>query len=1197
MKALKLMEFPLDAMALIEASAGTGKTYTLANLYLRYLLEKAYTPEQILVVTFTEAATQELRDRIRQSIHALLQAFADGHSEDATLQALLEGSEDHEADALRLRLAERQMDQAEIHTIHGFCQRLLVQHAVTLGTPIQQTLEQDLQPLVLEVVENYWREELAQLEESEQAFVLENWPSPEQLLQQMRALLVRSPQRVLPEGDWRERLQAQMQWHLELKQRTREAAARIREVIAASSLKSLNTKLKWLDAMIDWAHDESAQGLPLRSNKQTVFLDFTPSALEQHCKKGGTPPQDPFFDFLAVHLDALPAPVEPVFLANFYALLCERLQALKAQRSIMGFDDLIAQVDRALQVVPAQQKTLAHAVAGQYRVALIDEFQDTDQAQYRIFNTLFMSGAEPESPRNLVLIGDPKQAIYGFRGGDIATYLTARRDIAGHPNGALFTMDTNWRSSPQMVHAVNTLFLACDQPFQHADIPFFAVKAAKDASHNAPGAALQCAQLLAPDDCNKEGLLQALATLAVRQVERLMQSYQSSDIAILVRSGREGELIQAALAEVGVRASFEGQQNVFDTLEALSVYRLLLAVAEPDNDGYVRGCLSDPLLGIDDVSFIQLRANAHAYAEQVQRFVQWHAIWQQRGVLAMLRVALPESLHLEREGDAATQQAWERSVSNFNQLGELLQQQARREQGMQALVHYLYRQIHDSGQADDVKRLRLESDEALVKVITIHKSKGLEYPVVLLPFLFTGVPAKEAWFYDAQNRLSIDLAAESDNLALADAERLAEDMRLLYVALTRSRERCFIGTVAYKGSKNSTLPWWQTALGWLLCAGSGQSFDAAPDEHTLSEALQTLVDQSRGSIAAEQIALERVAQARLHQTFAASASSPAPSAVSPANLSDLQVRQLAQPWQDAWRVNSFTALARHHASQQQAADGASIYEVNKPVPGNPEGSWLSIHRFPRGAQAGTTLHLLFEAIELGSGELIDKWRFHYATLEEFIAEQLQRRRLVPEDRVTQWSRYLKGWMDEVRAAELWPGFSLNRLKPEDYIPELSFDFSVARWPVGEFNRLWHRYMDAKMIWQFEDFSGLMTGAIDLVCRHEGRYYLLDYKSNYLGEGADSYHAEALAEAMREHDYPLQYVIYTLALHRFLQHRLGARYDYDAHIGGAAYLFLRGMARDLPPGAGVYQARPPKAFIEQLDHLLRNEIPQTMGEGE
>ena len=1213
MKALDLLAFPLDSLSLIEASAGTGKTYALANLYLRYLLERKCSVEEILVVTFTEAATQELKDRIRTRIQELGAVFDGQESDDKVLNHLYETSSAPESDRLLLKLSERQIDQAEIHTIHGFCQQVLRRHALDSSVPLQQTLLEDQRGLLKQIAEDFWRQQVLTLTADEITFICSNWAGPEDLLKAIFPLLNRAPERVIPTplengiNAWKQRYQSSRQWLSELKERTLKDLAEVDQLIAKSSLKRLKDKQNWLKKIRAWSETTELDfNVPKSSKGSSLFSEFTPAKLVEQTKTKGIRPEHDYFIFLEHHLSLQADPLDALFIVQAYQVIEATLVRTKQEQRVFSFDDLITSVSNALKsantisasTVAAntinRTNVLAEAVRARYQVALIDEFQDTDPVQYHIFSTLFGPAASLDSrvrpsgfnaakakPLRLVLIGDPKQAIYAFRGGDISTYLKAKKDIAAHPDGHVFTMDTNWRSSPQMVAAVNALFTNLENPFRASEIPFQTVKAAKEKPEHLPSHAL-CISQLASADLGKAQMSSLLADNCVQQIRALLDSSGSSelsmpmkhsDIAILVRSGAEAELIKLRLSEVGLSASFEGKSSIYDTTEAKAIYFLLEAVAEPKNEYAIRRCLAEIFFAVDDARFHQINEQASVFSEYLTIFEGLQKLWLRAGVLAMVRDALIQlkvyeawhefaanSLKTSESSETAgsTQAAtssktsgWERSLSNINQLAELLQHQSRVYRGHFALIRWLRDNISGIDTADDASKLRLESDEQLIRIVTIHKSKGLEYPFVFVPFLFSGRGANEAWFYDQSGRLSLDLLKDENNLDQADSERLAEDIRLLYVALTRAKYQCFVGTVAYhKRTSKISLATAKTAWAYLICQGNPPK---PLDHEALTDSLSDFQDRHDDIILLKQINEADILAAKTaRQLKHVAVLETDTSECSPSSNESAEVNYLHTEIRDDWRVQSFTGLMNE--SQRLQPHTLLSHSVSPAL-----SEAITIFGFPKGSRAGTFLHTLFESIVFETAEPISPLTSQFSDLEELIHSKLKLSKLVEEELIPQWASYLQRWIKSVLAYSLNTGIKLGDLKESDYVSEMSFYYSIENLNPKRFNTLLQRHGYAASNIEFGPFKGHVKGAIDLIFKAKGQYFILDYKSNYLGCEKDDYHLSALENVMDEHRYDVQYLLYTLATHRYLKHRLGEAYDYERDFGGVYYLFLRGLS--------------------------------------
>jgi exodeoxyribonuclease V beta subunit len=1245
MKALNLNEFPLDGLSLIEASAGTGKTYAVANLYLRYLLERGFNVEQILVVTFTEAATQELKDRIRLRIQELRSVFEGAETKDPVLNYLVSQSVTPEKDQLSLRLAERQIDQAQIHTIHGFCQQILKRHALDSNVPLKQALLEDQTQLRKAALEDYWRRYVLSLSAEELQFIVKKWPEPSALQKELAPLLNRSPEHIIPKPAdtglvyWQESFKAYQLWFLKLQEMTLSMIAGVVVLLNDIPLKSNAKKIDWLGQIKAWAEAPIIDYVLPKTGKESLFERFTASRVLTETPKNKATPTHAYFEFLEAHFENRLPEVHALFIAQSYPLVRTLIDEAKQQQNVFSFDDLISRVSEALSFNEGAgnegtSHTLAATIGAPYHVALIDEFQDTDPAQYHIFNTLFGTNS-PKQDARLVLIGDPKQAIYGFRGGDIATYLRAKHNISKHPNGHLFTMDTNWRSSPSMVAAVNAVFELADNAFMAQDIPFQAVKAAKSNVDSLPSQALLISQFEV-EKASKGQIESSLAFQCVKQIKHLLsqaktlrlddnKTLQHSDIAILVRSGKEGEVIKNALAEHGLSATLDSQASIYHSDEARALYFLLAAVADPKDESALRRCLAEPFFGISDEQILAFNEQASTFAHYMSLFESLHQKWLRSGVLAMIREALKilgvfEFWHQvsaisngKSSSEKNNSRFWERSLTNWNQLAEILQKQSRSQKGHFALLRWYQDTLSSvlsgqlSSKGDNETKLRLESDAQLIRIITIHKSKGLEYSFVFIPFLFSCRGAMEAWFYNDQDKVSIDLTKAQENLLAADQERLAEDIRLLYVALTRAKYQCYVGTAAYQSNNIQSLGLQKSAWAYLLFKGQ---VPTKIDDN----ALKVILENFQTSFP-DLVHLEFISEAsidNLELEYAANNEGVADEiSFKEVACSQLYSNNLNHSIYDDWRVQSFTGLMNE--SQRLARTDINSVEKSKAVKKVSivqNSNEISIFNFPKGSQAGTFLHTLFEHLNFEKGELDAKSSNQYSNLQGFIHTKLGLTRLVEDKQLEEWSGYLTTWLRAVLQAPLVSTLHLSALSADAYFSEMQFYFSVKQFQSVRFNTLLNEHLGTKTTIDFSSFEGHLKGAIDLVFEANKQFYILDYKSNYLGGSPSDYQTGSLAIAMEEHRYDVQYVIYTLALHRFLKQRRKDVYNYQRDFGGVIYLFLRGLnieqnqaqgtipdelvsdelvSEKLMPEeavpSGVYFVKPPAELILALDEAV------------
>ncbi|STT70294.1 exonuclease V subunit beta [Klebsiella pneumoniae] len=1170
-ESLDPLRLPLIGERLIEASAGTGKTFTIAALYLRLLLglggEAAYpraiSVEELLVVTFTEAATEELRGRIRSNIHELRIACLRGESDNPLYSALLAEIADKDDAAKTLLLAERQMDEAAVFTIHGFCQRMLSLNAFESGMLFEQQLIEDESRLRYQACADFWRRHCYPLTRDIAAVIHDVWKGPRDLLKSLdRWLQGEAPQLKSPPAPnetLAERHQQIIARIDSLKQQWREQVGEIEGVLENSGLDrrkfNRGNQGKWMEKVNAWAQEET-----LSYQLPDALEKFAQSFLLERTKAGGEPPVHPLFSAVESLL-ASSLTLTDLVLARAMVEIRDAVAREKRRRGELGFDDMLSRLDEALRGDSGE--TLASAIRQRFPVAMIDEFQDTDPQQYRIFRRIWRR--QPETA--LLLIGDPKQAIYAFRGADIFTYMKARGDVAAH-----YTLDTNWRSSPGMVGSVNRLFSLSDNPFMFHEIPFLPVKAAaknKGLRFTVDAADVPAMNVwLMPGDTVGSGDYQTfMAQLCATQIRDWLSAgqrgrallwrgetsrpVQASDITVLVRNRLEAAQVREALQTLGIPSVYlSNRDSVFETPEAQELLWLLQAVLAPERENTLRSALATSMFGLTALDIENLNQDEQAWDALVEEFSEYRQIWRQRGVMPMLR-ALMTARHIA-ENLLATR-GGERRLTDILHISELLQEAASQLESEHALVRWLAQHIAEPDSNAASQQMRLESDKHLVQIVTIHKSKGLEYPLVWLPFIARFRKQDQAFYHDRETFAAVlDLGQDEASLELAEAERLAEDLRLLYVALTRAVWHCSLGVAPLSSRKSGNSDFHLSALGRLLQAG--EAMDAAG-------LAARLADFCHGDIA-----LQRPGELDLTPWQAPAATIPR-----------LSARELQRRIADDWRVTSYSGLQQHGFSGGQDllprldVDAAGVGEVV-------EEPQLTPHQFPRGAAPGTFLHSLFEELD-----------FTQPVPEGWMAEKLQ---LSGFD--AQWAPVLTDWLGGVLKTRLpGPDIALNQLAARDKQVEMAFYLPIAQLLTAErLDALIRQYdplsADTPPL-DFRQVRGMLKGFIDLVFRHEGRYYLLDYKSNWLGEDREAYTRPAMEQAMRAHRYDLQYQLYSLALHRYLRHRL-ADYDYDRHFGGVIYLFLRGMDGQ-EGGQGIFTTRPVRPLIDGLDQLFAGETQE------
>lgn len=1177
-----MLHMDLSGLKLIEASAGTGKTYTIANFYLRHILA-GKTPAEILVVTFTNAATEELRGRVRLRLYQAQQVLLGRQrSDDEFLQQLADEFISFEepkqrSQLLHLQHALRCMDEAAISTIHSFCQRVLQDYALPSFQFFESELLIDDDNLWQAAIKDWWRLTTYTLDEADWVLLVKALKDFDSFGKQINEIRKKAKIKLIPQPD-NSLLEIFQSYKMLAVDMVRLAdlweseRGPLIDILRSSKALSRSAKLPYhLDNIENFFQTIdnffSSKNLLLIPG-DFFFLGSTALQKNSTPSKRGSDPNLEHIFFKSVSavedkIEQFQKAIKPIALNEAFGYCSQQVKALKNTGRLLSYQD---QLDFTLQALQTSTDgTLATALRQQFPVAMIDEFQDTDAVQYDIFKSIYYDSRDI----SLTLIGDPKQAIYSFRGGDIFTYIQARQaaDIQ------LCVLQTNWRSQPGLVNAVNRFFCHRDEPFIYSDsIEFMPAGAAESNSKSILSIDDQVQSALTlwhippngekPYSRDAAGniLNQAVAAEVVRLIKGGRQnrvhidnkSLQSGDIAILVRSAYQGDAIRQALAEQGVAAITIGRDKVFDSEEADGLSRLLDAVAHSNDRSLLRQALTSQLLNFDLRQISDIARNDSDWQEWVDQFQQLHQLWISRGFIPMFQ-QLMQSLKLGLKLSARDQS--ERRLTNLLQLGELLQQQSLRSGGIDNLLNWFHQQRH--GSTSEEAELRLESDRALVKIVTIHKSKGLEYPVVFLPYLWSckSIDAKTsdmAWFHNNALESTVDLGSNQfeKNCLLADRERLAEDIRLLYVALTRARSKVYLawgeaGSRAHSGNSS------QTALAYLL--------------HS-KQSPQDLLQQYANGITSPDALLNDL------QAFAKSSGDDIELAALPTTVefeklpgekfpaSDLQTRNFTASTESVWRIGSFSSLTRDIHQVTHLGSNASLGDA--------------ILDFPAGSRVGLLLHAIFEHLDFQAD--IE------SQCHELLTRFASRFGLEYHDRMP----VLVRWFNETLQTPLHqPGLSLSVLSRHQRLNELAFDFALDHADIADLNHWLANKTDQPTVpLTAKNFRGLITGVIDLVFEFEGRYYLADYKSNFLGSSLDDYRPEKLKRAMLDRRYDLQLLIYSIALHRYLRQRI-INYDYEKHFGGAYYLFFRAMRRNSGTDYGVHFETPSRSDIEQLDELF------------
>ena len=1218
----------LSGRHIIEASAGTGKTYNITELYIRLLLGKKLMPKNILVMTFTKDATQEIIGRVEKKLREVLDSITK-----EPYELSIEGEEviitNGDDNYKHLKRALLEIDEASIFTIHGFCKKVLSEQAFASGIEMDITMEADTFGTLGKVVEQYFRKHINLNKEKFELLRSLKCHIPEKFLNRDKLKnVVLSNYGILADSliSVEDINQAKKQ-QLELFKSNEQVVNNFLSKLGKGELEG--KRIKEYHQVIDWFNTIDDISFP-----QNISIITNGNKIKGNDVK-------PIFIGVK-ELKELCNDFQNSKAFNLIMQMCKNIRnkflQAKQQASVMDFGDLITKLNESVQ----RSQDLVKTLQQQYPVALIDEFQDTDAEQYEILDTIYPlknishSGLDPESfqygvsseilkqvqhddgvvqdksKHLLLMIGDPKQAIYGFRGGDIFTYLKAKEscDVQNQ-----WSMGTNWRSTTGMIAAYNRLFYKDDLTVKNTGKDIFGEgidyqtvkpsdKADKDAIEFKDNLeAMNYFYYEVDSDDNTGSISTELTNYTANEVSSLLdrQVVEEKDIAILIESGTQAGLIQEALKTKGLTAVYLSQrEQVYKSIEAQEMLYLMEGLHEFDNRTALKKALSTSLLGGVSEKFVEYQSDdTQVWSAEIESAKSLYSIWQTHGFMALIIEVIHTKMQLRQDNK-------HRVITNILHLAEIIKIAENKYKHPNQLIKWYREQIAASENNSEAE-LRLESDENLIKIVTIHGSKGLEYPVVFVPFASkTNTQKFNAKdfnkYYDKESAQTIyKLGKDEEVKTLVDQEIIDESKRLLYVAITRASQRCYIGVAKFKDGEKSPLAQfldYQKDNDW---AGKVSAITNNSDNYSKFVDVKKYQHSPLRSMSGVEV--QRGINTNLQ-----------------ANTIKLA--------NDNWQMLSFSKITKdNHQSVGLEKENDELEATDEAQEVAKSKASLDFRfRAKKGADIGNLMHNVLEHTDFSNGKIDDdilKAQFNrykvvveddYSSLKEWLEECLIAQiPYSPQDLVIPKSSLI---LSKCNAESIHTKVSshknLNNLCLKDISnskalkePEFYFPIKNNNLNKSKLIQILTKYrqqnsvvpdidseypnQNKEILNQVQhDYSGLtnykifgmLHGFIDLIFERDGKYFVADYKSNYLGDNLEDYNQQSMCEKNRSSFYDLQYLIYTVALDKYLQQSL-TNYNYDEHFGGVYYLYLRGLKN----GFGVYQARPLKAIVAELKELF------------
>lgn len=1213
-KQLNTYEENLNDNFLIEAGAGTGKTYSIQVLYLRKLLS-GVPVDKILVVTFTNLATSELRSRLRTILQNAV-AIADGKEaslSEKDLKQLEPLKESIKANIANLRNALRDFDQAPISTIHGFCSRMLRENAFESNQLYGAKLKPNTNDIIRKATVEFWRSQVYLADDKRLKCLAISELSTGKLIPVLKKILSKREELKEIDGNEQERLE-NIQEQLE-----DEINSCLEEIknFDTNQLKDLEDALRanvWCSPaileknkeLIDTLPDLFYKSMKAKINGKTVLDEATDFVKIKYIPqaKNHAHLQRMFEIHNAMHKAV--ADYKENLLKLAAKDVKKEIEEAKAREGFITYDDMIFMLKSGLED-PIAGPQLLEAIKKQYACAFVDEFQDTDPAQYEIFRKIFRGDGE----HNLYLIGDPKQSIYKFRNADIISYLNA----AGS-GVAKKSLDTNYRSSAEYIAAMNDYFkrdMFNVSAIEEGNIEFKKIETPKDSEvfrwH--PEGEKNCAfPLLSAYGDNVSNVHERLAHEIKHLVEVAKPNYTKGgvekpisydDIAILISKNYEARGIASELKALGIPYVFKGETNVFSTDEARYLSCLLDALEDVGNQAKAALLLATPFFNF---TAAQLKCILENYLQDFQaKLKELSDAWTDKSFLRMFRLFVESPLNaffsisdedevlfagVDTNETAAVRFAMTsgdltRTAAVINQLGDVLHHMAIEERlGQSGLSEFLKRQVKKNapknnfayGQNDDdddetddddykdLYELRLPSENDAVKILTIHKSKGLEFKVVFVPEF--KAPSKNldkhigGVFHGPDGSRNLFLNELADEIESCYQESLEEHARLLYVAITRAKFLCrFISSPEFtkKTSSKKTNQAEETEQGKTpVMITQGDFFDLGADE-------KVVLPESDGAPEGYELHAKSTA--------------------------GIEPRK-------GWLTTSFSYL--HSAGKKQ---DMAIPAIEDNVAGSKDLDQLEtesdeqedakqpdpIFQFPAGAKTGTCWHEIMEKLD---------FQIEPEEIRSFCESLLDRYSMLkPED--TREAK-LDAFVDVIKNIlnkQLSGGFALNEVTKDKRLAELNFTYELNNGFKtelfkdelekflnsigGELPENWNRDYDAKNHWN-------MTGSIDLLFQGPNdKYYIIDWKSNRLDNDPSSFDEAGMLAEMNNHFYHLQYLIYMVAFLQFYRYLNPGTTLEDAYatFGGVYYVFMRGVNEDNSNGFYSPKQLPDFTLVENL----------------
>ncbi|QJC33867.1 exodeoxyribonuclease V subunit beta [Enterobacteriaceae endosymbiont of Donacia provostii] len=1153
---------------LIEASAGTGKTFTIIIIYLRMILGlhqknfniKPLNVEQILVVTFTDLATQDLYNKIKHSISLLKIGCIQKKSKYDIIDNIIKDIKDYEIAYDLLLKAEKNIRNASIYTIHSFCQKILnLKNYEIYDYFLNKKIINNEIFLQKKAVIIFWKKYLYNLSKEIVKVILLFWKTPDDLLKSLLPFLSQHKLPIIKYPFKYKNIYLQFNknktYIINIKKYWIKYRHNIINIINKSNVNKhiYNKKflLYWINIINEWSIKKTQNYFfpaELYRFSQEILINNTINKIN--------PPIYILFKYIDIFIKKI-INLKELIIVKAIRYINKYIYKKKINNKEISFDDLLKILNKSLYTEPGIK--IAKDIRKLFPVILIDEFQDTDIQQYNIFKKIYLN----QKNYLMILIGDPKQAIYSFRGADIFTYLRASLEIKKR-----YTLTYNWRSSSTMVNSVNKLFSNRTYPFLFKNIIFNPIKYTKKKLNNhfiinnkiKSGITFWFIDNM--QDINKykkkiayicgyqicQLIILGKKGKAFFQINNKKKNIDITDITIIVRNRFEALILEKEFIKFNLPCIYLSNSNyIFEKPEAKELVFLLKTIINPDNKQEIKNILSSKLFNIP-LYFFQKNNQSHYIEKIINQFNRYKSIWKKYGILYMLEEIFIKDKIISKIN--ILENFIKDKIKNILYIGEMIQISCPNNKDINKTIEWLLQQIKYTNQNFLNKQTKLNHKVNKIKIITIHRSKGLQFPIVWLPFISSNIIEfinKEGIIYHNRKnfKVTLDFKKDKESKKFFLEETLSENLRLLYVSLTRSIFHCSIGIANlkfYNFQKSNLYLSYSNALFFLL-----KKKNYISDFHFK----KILYNLKNKDISIKNFTEKRKIKLNIN-IFTKKNNNKLFTTISTKKF--LFINKIVSNFSKIKKQQNFNFNINYQ------------YQFLQFIKNNKK---KTQHTLPIGKNTGVIIHKILEKLD-----------FTKKISRNFIKKELLKTKHISST----WHIMITNWLNNILNIPLGKNkIILNQINNNKKKTEFKFYLSIKKnFSSIKYNNIINKYDFFSKKLNTLNFNGFLSGIIDLIFIWKKKFYILDYKSSWLGKTCKDYKIKNIEKDIYLNYYNIQYQFYTLALHKYLKYRI-KNYDYDKHFGGIIYLYIRGI--NLKNNNGIWEIKPTSQLINKLNNLF------------